>query len=533
MDTKAKDLVFEEDARAFLRDGIEHLAEVVAITLGPRGKNVGIQSSWGSPTISSDGYTICKDLELKNPFLNMGVSMGKEVAAKIKEKSGDGTTTGIVLLRALVQAGLKNIASGANPTAIKRGMDKALESILKEIDQMAVAIQNSQDTRNIATVSASGQTEIGEMISECFAKVGKTGVVAIEEGKGTDTTIELVEGMQFDRGYISAYFCTNNEKLTVEMTRPAILITDKKISSAQEILPILQQIAAAGQELLIIADDLDGDALSTLVVNKLRGSLKIAAVKAPGFGDRRKAILEDLAVLTGATLVTEERGFILREVGSEVLGSTDQLTITKEKTTLVGGHGEKEAIQDRIRLIEAELAKTTSKYDQEKLQERKAKLQGGVAVIQVGAPTESEMKKKKQMYEDSLNSTRAALEEGIAPGGGVALLQAAKNAKEPACNAEEKVGAQILFKACEAPLRQIITNTGFDASIILDEILSKKSKTHGFNALTEKVEDLLAAGIIDPVKVIKSSLRHAVSMAGVVLLSEALIANAEEKEESV
>lgn len=530
MNTKAKDLVFEEDARAFLRDGIDHLAEVVAMTLGPKGKNVGIQSSWGSPTISSDGYTICKDLELKNPFLNMGVAMGKEVAAKIKEKSGDGTTTGIVLLRALVQAGIKNIASGANPTAIKRGMDKALEALLQEIDRMAVSIQKTEETRNIATVSASGNAEIGEIISQCFDKVGKTGVVAIEEGKGTETTIELVEGMQFDRGYISAYFCTNNEKLTVEMSHPCILITDKKISSAQEILPILQQIAASGKELLIIAEDLEGDAISTLVVNKLRGSLKVAAVKAPGFGDRRKAILEDLAVLTGATLVSEERGFVLRDVGSEVLGFANQITITKDKTTLVGGHGLSSAIQERIQQIDAELARTTSKYDKEKLEERKAKLQGGVALIQVGAPTESEMKKKKQMYEDSLNSTRAALEEGVVPGGGVALLQAGKSTKAPVqLSSEEKVGAEILFKACEAPFRQIVINTGLDASIILDEVLRKNNKTYGFNALTENVEDLLAAGIIDPVKVVKSSLRHAVSMAGVVLLSEALIANAEEE----
>ncbi len=532
MNTKAKELVFEEDARVFLRDGIEHLAEVVAMTLGPRGRNVGIDASWGSPMISSDGYTICKDLELKNPFLNMGVAMGKEVAAKIKEKSGDGTTTGIVLLRALVQAGMKNIAAGANPTAIKRGMDKALEKVLEEIDRIAVCIQNSVETRNIATVSASGNTEIGEMISQCFEKVGKTGVVAIEEGKGTETTIELVEGMQFDKGYISAYFCTNNEKLTVEMSHPAILITDKKIASAQEILPILQQVAAAGQELLIIADDLEGDALSTLVVNKLRGSLKIAAVKAPGFGDNRKAMLEDLAILTGAQLVTEEKGYILRDVGSEVLGHADQITITKDKTTLVGGQGAPESIRARIEQLEAQSAKASSKYDKEKLEERKAKLQGGVALIQVGAPTESEMKKKKQMYEDSLNSTRAALEEGIVPGGGVALLQAGRSA-QLSLSPEELIGANILCKACEAPFRQIVANTGLDASIVLDEVLARQSKSFGFNALSETIEDLLLAGIIDPVKVVKSSLRHAVSMAGVVLLSEALIANAEEKEESV
>jgi chaperonin GroEL len=532
MNAKAKDFVFEEDARVFLRDGIEQLTGAVAMTLGPCGRNVGLQSSWGSPTISSDGYTISKDFELKNPFLNMGVSMGKEVAAKIKEKSGDGTTTGIILLCALVQKGVKNIASGANPIAIKRGMDKALEQILQEIDRMSVSIQNSQETRNIATVSASGHSEIGDIIAQCFEKVGKTGVVAIEEGKGTETSIELVEGMQFDRGYVSSYFCTNREKLTVEMSNLVILITDKKISSAQEILPILQQVAATGQELLIIADDLEGDALSTLVVNKLRGSLKVAAVKAPGFGDRRKAMLEDLAILTGGQLVTEEKGYILREVGAEVLGSADQITITKDKTTIVGGKGNQKEIKDRISQIEAEIARTTSSYDKEKLEERKAKLTGGVALIQVGAPTESEMKKKKQMYEDSLNSTRAALEEGIVPGGGIALLQAGRFVSDLKLNREEMVGAQILLHACEAPFRQIVVNTGLDASIVLEQVLLKGQKTVGFNALTEQVEDLLLAGVIDPVKVIKNSLRHAVSMAGVVLLSEALIANAEEKEVS-
>ena len=427
MTGKAKEIVFEEDARNALREGIDQLADVVAITLGPRGRNVGLQASWGSPTITSDGNSIAKDVELKDPFLNMGVSMGKEVAAKIKEKSGDGTTTGILLLRALVQGGVKNIASGANPIAIKRGMDKALETVLKEIDSFSVSVKNSQDTRNIATVSASGNKEVGEMIANCFDKVGKSGVVAIEEGKGTETTLEIVDGMQFDRGYLSAYFATNAEKLIVEMARPALLITDKKISSVQEILPILQQIAATGQELLIIADEIEGDALSTLVVNKLRGTLKVAAVKAPGFGDRRKAILEDIAILTGAQVVTEEKGLVLREAEADVLGKADQIVITKEKTTIVGGKGNANEIKARIAQIDAEISKTTSSYDREKLEERKAKLQGGVALIKVGAPTESEMKKKKQMYEDSLNSTRSALEEGIVPGGGVALLFASRS----------------------------------------------------------------------------------------------------------
>lgn len=523
---KPKEIIFEEEAREKLADGIDQLADVVAITLGPKGRNVGLQTSWGSPTITSDGNSIAKDVELKDPFLNMGVSMGKEVASKIKEKSGDGTTTGIVLLRALVNAGIKNIASGANPTAIKRGMDKALEAVLKEIDAMSYAVKNNDDTRNIATVSASGNPEIGSKIAECFEKVGKTGVVAIEEGKGTETTIELVEGIQFDRGYLSPYFATNAERVTVEMTQPNLLITDKKISSAQEILPILQHVATTGQELLIIADEIEGDALSTLVVNKLRGTLKVAAVKAPGFGDTRKALLEDIAILTGASVVTEEKGLLLREAEPDVLGKADQIRIDKEKTTIVGGKGASKEIKARLAQIDAELKKTTSNYDREKLQERKAKLQGGVAVIKVGAPTESEMKKKKQMYEDSLNSTRSALEEGIVPGGGVALLRASRASVK--LSKEEDVGAQILLKACEAPFRQIVMNTGYDPSVMLNEVLGKE-KNFGFNALSEKVEDLLNAGVIDPVKVVKNSLAHAVSVAGIVLLSEALIANEEEK----
>lgn len=526
--TNAKEIVFEEDARNALKQGIDQLADVVAITLGPKGRNVGLQASWGSPTITSDGNSIAKDVELKDSFINMGVSMGKEVAAKIKEKSGDGTTTGIILLRALVQGGVKNIASGANPIAIKRGMDKALEKVLKEIDALSLKVKNTQDTRNIATVSASGNQEVGQKIAECFEKVGKTGVVAIEEGKGTETSIELVEGMQFERGYLSAYFCTNAEKLIVEMTNPAILVTDKKISSIQEILPLLQQIAAAGQELLIIAEEVEGDALSTLVVNKLRGTLKVAAIKAPGFGDRRKALLEDIAILTGAQLVTEDKGFVLREVETEVLGSADQIVIDKEKTTIVGGKGSAEELAARIAQIDAEIKTTTSTYDKEKLEERKAKLQGGVALIRVGAPTESEMKKKKQMYEDSLNSTRSALEEGIVPGGGVALLRAGAACAKLKLSKEEEVGAHILLRACEAPFKQIVSNTGYDPSLLLEEVLKKES-SYGFNALTEKVEDLLKAGVIDPVKVVKNSLTHAVSMAGIVLLSEALIANAKEE----
>lgn len=524
---KSKEFLFEEDARNALRDGIDELANVVAITLGPKGRNVGLEASWGSPTITSDGNSIAKDVELKDTFRNMGASMGKEVASRIKEKSGDGTTTGIVLLRALVQGGVKNIASGANPTAIKRGMDKMLEKLLKEIDAMSLEVKNDQETQNIATVSASGNLEVGEKIAQCFQKVGKEGIVAIEEGKGTETVIQLVDGMQLDRGYASAYFTTDAEKMIVEMSQAYLLITDKKISSVQEILPILQSVASGGNSLLVIADDIEGDALSTLVVNKLRGTLKVAAIKAPGFGDSKKTLLEDIAALTGATVVSEEKGLVLKEAGAEVLGSCEKILIDKEKTTIVNGQGDSKQIAARIALIDAELAKSKSDYDKDKLEERKAKLKGGVALIKVGALTESEFKKKKQMYEDSLNSTRSALQEGIVPGGGVALLRASRAIK---CDfsQEETIGAQILLKACEAPFKQIVSNAGFDSSVVLDEVL-RKEKNFGFNALSEQVEDLFKSGVIDPAKVVKSSLSHAVSMAGMVLLSEALIASSKEQ----
>lgn len=518
-----KEIIFEEDARNALRDGINQLADVVAITLGPKGRNVGLQMSFGSPSITSDGASITKDVEVKDTFLNIGVSMAKEVASKIKEKSGDGTTTGIVLLQALVQEGVKNIACGNNPISIKRGMDKALNSLLKFIDSNAAQIKSEKDTRNIATASASNHKEIGEIIAACFEKTGKEGVIAIEEGKGTQTTIEIVEGMQLDRGYISPYFATNLEKQTVEMENPYFLITDKKITSAQEILPILQHTASMGASLLIIADDIEGDALSTLVVNKLRGHLKVAAIKAPGFGDRRKEILEDIAILTNGQVVSEERGILLRDAEPDVLGQSAQVVISKEKTTIVGGKGITAEIQSRIAQIDREIQKSASSYDKEKLQERKAKLQGGVALIQVGAFTESEMKKKKQMFEDSLNATRSALEEGIVPGGGVMLLQAMAQAPRPELSPEEEIGAKIVYLACEAPFRQIVKNSGKDPSVVLEEARTK-GPTFGFNAETETVEDLLKAGIIDPAKIVKNSLLHAVSVAGIVLLTESIIA---------
>jgi chaperonin GroEL len=525
----AKELIFEEEARNKLRDGIDKLADVVGVTLGPKGRNVGLQTSWGAPTVTNDGNSIVKDIELKDQYANMGVSLGKEAGAKMKEICGDGTTSTILLLRALVQNGVKNIASGASPITLKRGMDKAVDAIVQELEKASKAINNEKETRNIAVASASGNEEIGKLIADAVKKVGKEGVITIEDSKGTETTIEMVEGMQFDRGYVSAYFCTNAEAMSVEMHNAKLLITDKKITSVQEILPILQAIASTATELLIIADDIEGDALSTLVVNKLRGTLKVCAVKAPGFGDRRKAMLEDIAILTGGTLVSEETGNLLKDATADVLGSAEKIVITKDKTTLVSGNSNAKEVKARIKQIEAEAANATSSYDKEKLEERKAKLGGGVAVIRVGAATEPEMKQKKQMFEDSLNSTRAAIEEGIVIGGGCALLRASKSATLT-LSGEEAIGAQIVFKACDAPFKQIALNTGFDSSVLLNEVLAA-GEHFGFNAQSEKVEDLMKAGVVDPAKVVKNALRLAASTAGIVLLSEVLIGNAPEDEE--
>jgi chaperonin GroEL len=522
-----KELIFEEEARKKLREGIDKLAEVVGVTLGPKGRNVGLQTSFGAPTITSDGNSIIKDLELKDQYANMGVSLGKEVAEKIKENSGDGTTRGIILLQALVSNGIKNIASGASPIHIKRGMEKAMDHLLKEIDQLATKIEKDSDIESIATASASGDHEIGSLIAQAFKKVGKEGVITIEEAKGTATSINLVEGMQLDRGYISSYFCTQPETMTVSMHQAKILITDKKISSIHEIMNVLQTIATTAQELLIIADDIEGDALSTLVVNKIRGTLKVAAIKAPGFGDRRKALLEDIAILTGATVISEEKGMQLKEASSDILGTAKQIVITKDHTTIVDGGGSKKAIKNRLSEIENELLQSKNSYDKEKLDERKAKLSGGVAVISVGAATEPAMKQKKQIFQDSLNSTKAALEEGIVPGGCITFLKAAKSLENLKLPAEEAIGVDIVLKASEAPFRQLVKNSGFDSSVVLNQVLSKEFN-YGFNVVTEEVEDLMKAGIIDPAKVIKNCLTYACSVAGIVLISEALIGDADE-----
>jgi len=526
-----KEILFEQDARDKLAKGIRKLADTVRGTLGPKGRNVGIEKSWGAPTITNDGNTIVKDIELPDQFENMGVSMAQEVASKLKDKYGDGTTTGTLLLNELVQNGIKYIAAGASPISIKRGIDKAVEAIVKELEKRAIPVKGKKDTKNIATVSASGNEEIGSFIAEAIEKVGKEGVVTIEEAKGTETVIELVEGMQFDRGYISAYFVTNQEKMTIEMENPFILIVDKKITSVQEMLPILQSVATTGRELLIICEDLEADALATLVVNKIRGILKVTAVKSPGFGDRRKAMLQDIATLTKATLVSEEAGIYLKDAGASVLGGCDKVIITKDATTIVGGKGSLAAIEARIKQIEKEYEQSTSTYDKEKLLERKAKLKGGVAVIRVGAATEPELKQKKQAFEDSLSSTKAALEQGIVAGGGVALLRVSKVLSGLKLEGDEALGAELVAKACETPARQIVANAGQDGSVIIGQLKEMKENM-GFNALSEKVEDLLEGGVIDPVKVVKNSLMYAASVAGIVLISEALIGDAIEEDET-
>lgn len=528
MSANAKDMIYEDQARNKLLSGINQLADVVAFTLGPKGRNISLEKGWGAPQITNDGNSIVKEIELKDPYENMGASLAKEVAAKIKEKCGDGTTTGTILFRALVQGGVKNVTAGSSPISLKRGIDKAVELIIAELEKNAVAIQSDKDTRNIATVSASGNQEIGDYIASALQKVGTGGVVSIEENKGTDTFIDVVEGMQFDRGFLSTYFCTDAEKQVVEMQNPYILLVDKKINSIHECVPVLQAVASIGAELLIVAEDVEGDALAALVVNRLRGSLKVAAVKSPGFGDRRKAILQDIAVLTGGQVFSEEIGLQLKHATLENLGRAEKVKITKEYTTIVSNHGDKELIASRINQIEAEIASTVSSYDIQKLQERKAKLSSGVAVIRVGAATEPEMKQKKQMFEDSLNSTQAALESGIVPGGGLALLKAAQSIDTSKLSGEEKVAAELVMKACEAPLRQIVQNTGNDASLILSQIKSQGGN-YGFNAYTETVEDLISSGVIDPVKVVKTVLVHAASVAGIVLISEALITDAEEE----
>jgi chaperonin GroEL len=529
MSSTAKEIIFEERARKKLLAGINKLADVVACTLGPKGRNVGLEKAWGAPTITNDGNSIVRDISLQDSYEDVGARMGREVAEKIQSTCGDGTTTGTILLRALVEEGIRNIAAGASPIHLVRGMQKALAAVLKEIDRIAIPIQNEADKCNVATVAASGNVEVGKMITEALAKVGNSGVVTVEEGKGTETVLELVEGMQFDRGYLSPYFCTDQETLRVEMVQPAILLVDKKISAVQELLPILQVIAKTGRQLLIVAEDIEGDPLATLVVNKLRGTLQVVAVKAPGFGDRRKEMLQDIAVLTGATVVSEETGIQLKDAPVTVLGSAEKLSVTKDHTLIISGGGKPDAVRNRIKQLEAQREKVESSYDREKLEERIAKLSGGVAVIRVGGATEPEVKQRRQVYQDSLSSLKAALEAGIVAGGGVALLRAGSVLDSLALPGEEAVGGRILKRACEAPMRQIVINAGLDGSVIVNEVKGR-GVNEGFNAENGKIEDLVQAGVIDAAKVVRTCVINAVSVAEVVLRTEAVITDAEEDE---
>lgn len=530
MSTNAKEILFEEAARQKLFCGLKKLSDVVACTLGPKGRNVGLEKSWGAPTITNDGSSIVKDFELPDTFENMGVSIAKEVVQKIKEKCGDGTTTGTLLLRTLVEYGLKYISAGASPISLKRGIDKAVAALITELEKMAIPVKHQKEIVNIATVSASCNEEIGQIIGKAIEQVGREGVITIEEAKGTETTVEVVEGMQFDRGYLSPYFCTNPDKMIVEMTNASILLVEKKISSIHEILPLLQSLASTGKELLLIADDLEGEVLSTLVVNKLRGILKVTAIKAPGFGDRKKAMLQDIAVLTGATVLSEETGSNLKDADSSSFGHAEKIIITKDTTTIVSSSGDKAALDSRVKQIEAEITLATSSYDKEKLQERKAKLAGGVAQIRVGAPTEPEMKNKKQLFEDSLSSTKAALEAGIVPGGGLAFVRASQVLDSLKLDGDEALGVKILQHACEVPIRQIAANAGADSAVIVAEV-KRATPNFGFNAMTEQVENLIDAGVVDPFKVVKTALLHAASAAGVIIISEALITDAKDDED--
>ncbi len=529
--SEPKEIIFDTEAREKLVAGIAQLAEAVRGTLGPKGRNVALEKSWGAPMVTNDGHSIVKDIELEDQFANMGVAIAKEVASKLKDVCGDGTTTATLLLDALVQLGMRGVAAGHSPIGIKRGMDKAVAAVIQSLESMTKKIDSFQEMKDIATVSASGNDEIGEHIAQALESVCRSGVVSIEESKSTETSRELVEGMRFDRGYLSPYFATDQEKMVAELHHPLILITDKKVTSIQELIPILQVVASTGKELLLVAEDLEADVLATLVVNKLRGNLRVVAIKAPGFGDRRKALLEDLAILTGATVISEEVGLALKETTSAQLGTCDRVVISKDTTTLVGGSQDHKKIEGRIAQIEAEIEAATNSYDKEKLVERKAKLKGGVVVIRVGAPTEPELKQRKQMFEDSLNSTQAALSSGVVPGAGVALFRAATQLKLN-CIGDEAYGVEVVRKALEAPIRQIIVNTGYESSVILSQIRDTNTADVGFNARSERIENLIAAGVIDPMLVVTNALIHAASAAGTVLLSAVLIGDVVEKAEA-
>jgi chaperonin GroEL len=525
----AKELHFNTDARAALKRGVDQLAEAVKVTLGPKGRNVVIDKKFGAPTVTKDGVTVAKEIELSDALENMGAQMVKEVATKTSDLAGDGTTTATVLAQAIFREGLKNVTAGVNPMALKRGIDAAVTAVVEELKKMSVPTKGKKEIAQVGSISANNDKEIGDLIADAMEKVGKDGVITVEEAKGLETTLETVEGMQFDRGYLSPYFVTDPEKMEAALEDPLILIHDKKISSMKDLLPILEKVAQMGKPLLIIAEDIEGEALATLVVNKLRGTLRVVAVKAPGFGDRRKAMLEDIGVLTGGQVISEELGLKLENAVVTDLGRSKRIVVDKETTTLIDGQGDEDKIKGRIKEIKAAVEKTTSDYDREKLQERLAKLAGGVAVINVGAPTESEMKEKKARVEDALHATRAAVEEGIVPGGGVALIRAQKALKTlKLAESDEQIGVDIVRRAIEEPMRIIVQNAGGEGSIVVEKIRQSKDANYGYNALTDQYEDLVAAGVIDPTKVTRTALQNAASISGLLLTTEALIVEKKE-----
>ncbi len=529
----AKQLFFDIEARNKMKKGVDILANAVKVTLGPKGRNVVLEKKFGAPSITKDGVTVAKEIELEDPIENMGAQMVKEVASKTADIAGDGTTTATVLAQAIISEGLKNVAAGANPMDLKRGIDKAVEKVVASLFAQSQTIGNDKNKiEQVASISANNDNAIGKLIAQAFAKVGKEGVITVEEAKGTDTTVDVVEGMQFDRGYISPYFVTNSEKMEAELQNPYILIYDKKISAMKDILHILEKVAQSGRPLLIIAEDLEGEALATLVVNKLRGTIKVAAVKAPGFGDRRKEMLQDIAILTKGIVISEEQGYKLESADLSYLGTAASVTIDKDNTTVVGGKGKKEDITARVNQIKAQIESTTSDYDKEKLQERLAKLSGGVAVLYIGAATEIEMKEKKDRVDDALHATRAAVEEGIVPGGGIAYIRAIESLEKlKGANEDETTGIAIVKRAIEETLRQIVVNSGIEGSIVVQKVKEGKAD-FGFNARTEVYENLLKAGVIDPTKVTRIALENAASIAGMLLTTECVIADKPKKEEA-
>ena len=526
----AKDIKFDSDARDGLKRGVDALANAVKVTLGPKGRNVIISKSFGSPTVTKDGVSVAKEVELEDELENMGAQMVKEVASKTNDLAGDGTTTATVLAQSIVKEGIKNVAAGANPMDLKRGIDKAVQAIIIDLEKQAQKVGNSSEKiKQVAAISANNDNTIGDLIATAFEKVGKEGVITVEEAKGMETYVDVVEGMQFDRGYLSPYFVTDADKMIADLENPYILLFDKKISNLNEILPILEPVAQSSRPLLIIAEDVDGQALATLVVNKLRGGLKIAAVKAPGFGDRRKAMLEDIAILTGGTVISEERGFSLENATLDLLGTAETITIDKDNSTIVNGNGDAEAIKARVNQIKAQIETTTSDYDKEKLQERLAKLAGGVAVLYVGAASEVEMKEKKDRVDDALHATRAAVEEGIVAGGGVALVRTKKTLEKIATeNLDETTGIQIVNKAIESPLRTIVENAGGEGSVVVSKVMEGKAD-FGYDAKTETYTNMLKAGIIDPKKVTRVALENAASVAGMILTTECALTDIKEE----